>query len=261
MPHIKMKKLENCRELSHIMTKDGRMVKKNTLIRSENLNKAAKKDIEKLVSAYGLKTVVDFRTDIECSQKPDPQVDGVKYIHNPILRAETLGITREKVDYRDMPKLFENIEVSPIEYMQSLYRNLVLDEHAIKGYRSFFDILLSEDGAFLWHCTAGKDRVGAGTALLLSALGVEREQIITDYLLTGYYYKKENRKLRLMIKFGVRDKKVKLYLRYLLDVKRDYICASFDAVEEKYGSVDAYLREEMGLTVEKLNKLREKFLA
>ena len=65
MPRIKLKKLDNTRDLSHIVTKDGRRIKKKSLIRSEALFKATKKDFEKLRKKYGLKTVIDFRTDIE----------------------------------------------------------------------------------------------------------------------------------------------------------------------------------------------------
>ena len=260
MPHIKMQKLQNCRDLSHFVTKDGRKIKNNTLIRSETLFKATEKDIKKLTDEYFLKTVIDFRTEIECEQKPDPEINGVENIHNPILRAETMGITREKVDYRDMPKIFEDVTVPPLEYMQSLYRNLVLDPHAREHYREFFNILLEKEGAFLWHCTAGKDRVGVGTALLLSALGVDREEIILDYLMTDFYYKRENAKLKFLIKVAVKDKKVKTYLRYLLCVRREYICAAFDAIDEKYGDIETYLRDEMGLDYEKMNKLRNKLL-
>ncbi len=49
--------------------------------------------------------------------------------------------------------------------MDKLYENLVMDEHAAAYYSRFFDILLeADDRAVLWHCTAGKDRVGVGTA-------------------------------------------------------------------------------------------------
>lgn len=260
MPHIKLQKLQNCRDLSHLETRDGRKIKKNSLIRSETLFKASKKDIKKLTDEYGLKTIIDFRTDIECDQKPDPEISGVKYIHNPILEAQTLGITREKVAYKDVPKIYANVKIEPAENMRNLYQSLVLGEYTIEHYREFFRILLEEDGAFLWHCTAGKDRVGIATALLLSALGVEREKIIADYLMTDYYYKRENAKLRFLINIGVRKKLVRMHLRYLLCVKREYITASFDAIEKKYGSVENYLRKEMGLDSAKIIKLREKFI-
>lgn len=261
MPHLNLKKIKNCRDLGHLTTTDGRKIKSAMLIRSEALSKASKKDIKTLTEKYGLKTIIDFRTVVECEQKPDPVINGVEYIHNPILREETLGITREKVDYKDMPKLFENETIPPMEYMQSLYTSLVLDDNAKENYKNFFDILINGEGAFLWHCTAGKDRVGIGTALLLSALNVDREAIIKDYMLTDYYNRKENKKLKFLIKVGIRNKKIKMYLRHLLSVKPEYIDASFSAIEKNYGSVENYLHNEMGLTHEKLLILRNKFLA
>lgn len=261
MPRIKLQKLVNCRDLGGFITKDSKRVREHRLIRSETLYSATQKDIETLTKVYGLKNVVDFRTDLERSQKPDPQISGVTNYINPILKEETLGITRENVEYRDMPKLFENISVSPLEYMQKMYRNIATDSHALEHYRKFFEILLSnEEGSTLWHCSAGKDRVGVGTALLLTALGVDREEIIQDYLMTSYYYRFTNMKLKALIRLGVRDKKVRDCLEYLLDVKREYIEAVFDSIEEKYGSVDVYLEKEMGLDEDNLNKLKRLYL-
>lgn len=58
-----------------------------------------------------------------------------------------------------------------------------------------FDILLAnQDGSVLWHCTAGKDRAGFGTALVLSALGVDKNTVIDDYMLSNKYRADENKK-------------------------------------------------------------------
>ena len=74
------------------------------------------------------------------------------------------------------------------EYMAGLYRNLVMDPFSRQQYRKFFGILLDQkEGAVLWHCSAGKDRVGVGTALLLSALGVPRETILADYMMVNTF--------------------------------------------------------------------------
>ena len=76
----------------------------------------------------------------------------------------------------------------PELYVDKLYENLVVDEHASSYYGRFFDILLeADDRAVLWHCTAGKDRVGVGTALLLSALSVDRDTIIRDFVRTNEF--------------------------------------------------------------------------
>ena len=88
----------------------------------------------------------------------------------------------------DMMKLLvqqmSTSEKAAEEYMAGLYRNLVMDPFSRQQYRKFFGILLDQkEGAVLWHCSAGKDRVGVGTALLLSALGIPRETILADYMI------------------------------------------------------------------------------
>ena len=94
---------------------------------------------------------------------------------------------------------------------------------------------------------------------MLSALGVTRETIIEDYLMTSYYFRHENKKLELLIYLGVRDKKVRDYIFFLMDVKREFIEAVFDEIE-KFGGMDKYLEEVMGLTPEKREKLKDMYL-
>ena len=67
--------------------------------------------------------------------------------------------------------------------MLKQYESLVHDEYSIKQYARFLDVLLHQnEGAVLWHCSAGKDRVGVGTALLLCALGVPKKTIYEDFM-------------------------------------------------------------------------------
>ena len=78
--------------------------------------------------------------------------------------------------------------------MRSLYPIMVSVEHSVQHYRKFFEILLRhEEGALLYHCTMGKDRVGTATALILSALGVPRETIYADYLIRATAVLRERR--------------------------------------------------------------------
>ena len=70
-----------------------------------------------------------------------------------------------------------NFKEIPEEFMLKQYESLVHDEYSIKQYARFLDVLLHQnEGAVLWHCSAGKDRVGVGTALLLCALGVPKKR-------------------------------------------------------------------------------------
>lgn len=260
MAHIKLQKLNNVRDLGGIRTEDGRTIKEKRLIRSETLYKASQKDIDTLVNTYNLKTVVDFRTVLEAEQKPDPKISGVRNIFNPIIDESVMGITRETISLFDIPKRYVGMTIDPMEYMQNMYRDIAFGDLAKKNYSNFFNILLEqEEGAVLWHCSAGKDRVGIGTALLLSALDVARETIIDDYLMTSYYFRHENKKLELLVHLGVRDKKVREYILFLMDVKREFIMAVFDEIDN-FGGMDKYLEEVMGLTEEKREKLKEMYL-
>lgn len=260
MAVLKFEKLVNCRDLGGMLTADGRKIKSGCLLRSETLSDASPADIQRLVTEYGLKTVVDFRTDVERREKPDPEIDGVNNVFLPILRHETLGITRESVNVKTIPVIFENMPKPAERYMGDMYGSIALDGFATEHYSEFFRILLESEGTVLWHCTVGKDRAGMGTAFLLYALGVPMESIIQDYLLTDICYRKKNRKLFAAITLFVRKKETRDYLRCLLSVKREFIEAAFRQITEKYGSVEAYLEKALGLTEEKITLLRNKYL-
>ena len=168
----------NARDLGGIETANGRRIKPNRLIRSGMLARLTDEDVEYLKSA-GLKTIVDFRTSAERVQKPDRQIDNVEYIVCPMLEDKTEGITRDKPESEDeeaqrtlkMAHRLMATDPDGVRQMRSLYPILVTLDHSIEHYRKFFEILLNhEDGALLYHCTMGKDRVGTATALLLTAL-------------------------------------------------------------------------------------------
>ena len=78
-----------------------------------------------------------------------------------------------------------------IDAVEAGYERIILGaetNNAKTQYKKFFEILLDQNnGTILYHCSAGKDRTGVATALLLSALGVDRETVINDYLLSAQY--------------------------------------------------------------------------
>ncbi|MBC8931267.1 tyrosine/lipid phosphatase LipA, partial [Escherichia coli] len=84
---------------------------------------------------------------------------------------------------------------NPETFLINANKSFITDETSIQAYKDFFDILLAnQDGSVLWHCTAGKDRAGFGTALVLSALGVDKNTVIDDYMLSNKYRADENKK-------------------------------------------------------------------
>ncbi|MGI6070821.1 MAG: tyrosine-protein phosphatase [Blautia sp.] len=255
---IPLQNLPNTRDLGALKTVDGRFILPHKLIRSGELYHMSKADVRTLREEYHVTTVVDFRTDAERTHKPDTEMEGVCYIDNPILEEETVGITREK----GIMELLMAFDGEPKSYMEQTYRSLALDSFSTNQYAKFFQYLLEqENGAILWHCTAGKDRVGVGTALLLSALGVPREAIYEDYLRTNQYLEQETEYMLQLL-----DSRLKGHpeaaenIKVMMSVEQRYLEGVFQAIEAEYGSMDRYLKKKMCLTPKALERLQNKYL-
>lgn len=269
---IPLKGLCNTRDLGGYRTVDGRRIKPYKLIRSGALLDGTEEDLQILLSRYGLKTVVDFRTGEERRQKPDPVLPGVTYVENPILEEEAMGITRENENTSDgntvVKKVIDTIRATgstPLDYMKNMYINLIKDPFSRAQYRKFFEVLLAqEEGAVLWHCTAGKDRAGVGTILLLSALSVPGEQILADYMKVNTFAKKEIDFLMELLTEGEERAAIKPEqaeaVRLLFTVDEAYAASVFEVMEQECGSVDAFLEQEMVLTADKRKQLEKLYL-
>lgn len=168
----------NVRGLGGYETVDGHKIKPKRLLRGAQLGHLTTADIQKLTKEEHLDQIVDFRTESEVAQLPDPEIKEVSYLHDPIMKD-----TGQSTSMQDFMANLSKLE-NPESYLIQANQQFVTDPFARKGYRQFFDTLLAnETGATLWHCTAGKDRAGFGTVLVLSALGVPKETVVKDYLL------------------------------------------------------------------------------
>jgi len=258
----------NARDLGGLETADGRTVKYGRLIRSGALDGLTAEDVGYLES-IPLRRIVDFRLNSEVLDKRDIVPEGAEWIHCPILQDKTAGISREKppsareiaervvlMAQRLMPQ-----NPDGMDKMRSLYPILVGERHCIEHYREFFNILLENtEGALLYHCTMGKDRVGTATVLLLTALGVPRGEILRDYMLTNERCAEGTARL-IHDAREFTDDEDELYYIYCLDrVDESFFNAVYEAVEASSGSMEAFLEKEMGLDAEKLERLRAMYL-
>jgi len=254
----------NTRDLGGFITADGRAVKPHRLIRSGELFTLTEGDKKILVDEYELKTIVDFRTMQEIKDKPDPELEGVTAIHNPILNEASMGITREEKQKLDLIEMLAKMlekGISGEKYLADLYTTIAIKNFSKAQYKNFFEILLNQEtGAVLWHCSAGKDRVGTGTALLLTALGVPRDIIIQDYLMTNIFGQHTLEQVVKEVSAKYDNPEIIDSVRAMFGVRESYILSVFNAIDERYGSIDNYLRDEMGLNDEKLAKLRDMYL-
>lgn len=255
---IPLQSLPNTRDLGALATKDGRHILPKRLLRSGNLYHTSLLDQDSLLNDYHLSTVVDFRTRTEILEKPDTVLERVEYHEIPIVDEETLGITRSGNLLEMLLKFDQPID----EFMQKQYVSFVRDDFSVKQYARFMDVLLhQEKGAVLWHCSMGKDRVGVGTALLLSALGVSRETIMEDYLRTNRYLDQDlQHMIRLLETKMIIDNETMDKIKALYRVKEEYLEAVFDAIEQDYGSEEVFLKKALYLNPKAIESLRKKYL-
>ena len=118
----------------------------------------------------------------------------------------------------------------------------------------------NKDGAVLYHCSAGKDRVGIGTLIFLSALGVSRENIIKDYLLTNESYAAAINEARMLGRTQGVSEKILDTIEPLSGVDISYIAAALDVIDNTHGGMDSFFKNQLGLDESYINELRENYL-
>ena len=174
----------NTRDLGGMKTVDGKVIKDNCLIRSGVLKKLSEVDIVTLKN-HNLKTVIDFRSEKEFIERPDVKIDGVTYLNFPALKKDNLPKRKDNKHTDSNLLQLVDKEYGGMKLLLNTYKDLVTSNEGINAYQNFFKTLIDYDGAFLWHCSQGKDRAGLAAFFLLYILGVSIEDCINDYLYTN----------------------------------------------------------------------------
>lgn len=259
---ISLTGVENARELGGYIGADGKKVKSKVLLRTGKLSGSTEEDIKRLQEVYNLKYVVDFRTTDEIEKGKDPQINGA--INKQIRVLEEGAPTSQSA-------AMTNIYVDPVKSLIDMVSNGTLDENMYlktskteisqKGFGEFFDLLLeNKDGAILWHCTGGKDRAGVASALLLSALGVDRETILEDFDLTNQFYSKKIEERALAATKYTKDETIINGVKTLTGVDKNFMKIMLDGIDKEYGSVENYLDKKIGVSKSDIKKLQEIYL-
>jgi protein-tyrosine phosphatase len=146
-----------------------------------------------------------------------------------------------------------------IRLMEAINRDLVLNQAA--SYRQLFELLLQGRRRVLIHCAVGKDRTGVAAALILSALGVDRDTIMEDYLLTNQFLPVDQELQRLLARYAQSGTAPAAeIMRPVLEARESYLTAAFAAIDEHFGSTSTYLREGLGLGESELDQLQGWYL-
>ena len=241
----------NFRDLGGYPAADGRRVKWGYLFRSGQLSRLSDPDLD-LMASLELDLVCDFRRAEEQLSDPSrlpPRRPRVASL--PIDPGSHLGYLEEAAQQRGGRQAM-------FELMREINRDLA--EGRTETYaRMFREILEIEGARVLVHCAAGKDRAGFAAAIILLALGVSREEVMRDYMLTGLYYHPQREVDRLRAKYGMEHVAAEAVLP-MLEVHEDYLQRALQAIEDNYDSLACYLHEALGLGPVELAELRSRYL-
>lgn len=222
----------------------NKRVKADLLLRTARLSELSAEDSTLLANKYKVQRIYDFRGEKEILAAPDVIPGGASH------RALSLAFTKEeesgskfdvkKGNERDIVKMLLMYADHPaVQNMcTNMYDVILFEESSQEVYRLFFADLLTldpADGAILWHCTQGKDRAGCASAMLLAALGAERDLIVTDFTLSKHYYDPQ------ISQIETTTEAQQTALNTLISANPAIFEATLDKVEARYGSLRGYL--------------------
>lgn len=246
----------NFRDVGGYATRDGRTVRWGKAFRSGAMPMLTEADYA-LVRQLAVDSVVDLRSLDEREVAPDMIDDrtGALFISN---------------DYSMKPLMAKISEGDG----ENAYRGI--EKTLAPQYRSLFRRLIADEGAVVYHCSAGQDRTGIATALLYDTLGVDRETILKDYHLSTALRRPEWE----MPRIDPKDYPNNLIVQYYFARSREadarsepvraeplytptgisHLAQFFTYVDQEYGGSEGYLRRELGFADQDIARLRQVML-
>ncbi|MFD1215698.1 tyrosine-protein phosphatase [Microbulbifer celer] len=249
----------NFRDLGGYETTDGKTVKWGKLYRSGVLTNLTGDDYDYLRDR-AIATIVDFRSTRERTEEPTNWQAG--------------SVMQLKWDY-DMgnwEQEFAKVMSKPdfgkedlVEMMDKGYVGLVKQQ--TPAYRAMFQKLIESDDPLLFHCSAGKDRTGIGAALILTALGVDRETIKQDYMLSNKALQGSN---MMELPEDATEKQKQMFAFFsqlppevrqvLAGVEVSWLETAFAEMEREHGSVEGYIEHALDVDAQELALLKSRYL-
>jgi protein-tyrosine phosphatase len=239
----------NFRDIGGYEAAEGKHVRWGHIFRSGATPLLSDNDLAQ-INQLGLRHLVDLRSSEERALAPS-RISGIPYSavgysFNAIVKAGS-SANNGLGTYRALPAM-----LAP-------------------QLRIIFAELLAGEAPLVYNCSAGQDRTGFVTAMILSALGVSRESILADYHLSTQYRQPEFEMPEIDISAHPDDPAAAMFARFqhvpdrkplpLIDAAgRPFLDGAYAEIETKWGSVDGYLEKEIGLTPAKRAQLKLLYL-
>ncbi|MCV7410120.1 phosphotyrosine protein phosphatase [Mycobacterium florentinum] len=248
----------------------GRLFRSGELSRLDDDGRATLREL-------GITDVVDLRANREVARRgPGLVPDGIE-IH--LMPFPDLGDEAPNDDAAPHETAFrrlfegdpdqsdEEVNQAAIRHMTGEYHEFPSRNGAQRAVQQVFS-LLGDGRPVLTHCFAGKDRTGFVIATVLESIGIDRDTIVADYLrsnaavpvLRDHIYEMIQQRSDVELTPEVVTFTKARLADGVLGVRPEYLDAARRAIDEKYGSLDAYLRDA-GVTQADVDRLRTELLA
>ncbi|MGW0039745.1 tyrosine-protein phosphatase [Gordonia sp. NPDC003376] len=254
--------LPNLRDLGGWRAADGKSVRPGVLFRSTDFSSLTDADVAPFES-LGVRTIYDLRSSAEREALPDPTLPDVTDIHLDVLADAATAVPANLGKILADPKTvaMATKELSggkARELIAETYQGIVSLPSALRSYQSFYRGLLGDHPhPSLFHCTTGKDRTGWAAASFLTLMGVAEDDVFHDYLLTNDRLVPALKPIFDEFAGAGGDPDV---LLPVLGVDRSYLETALTEVDNRYGGIEGYFTQGLGIDEGAQNKLRDLYL-
>ncbi len=243
----------NFRDIGGYQNDKGQHVKWNKIYRSDSLSSLSDEDQAKLAERR-ITVDVDLRSRYEQNSAPDKLWPNVRFVDAHIYsenRKQNKGDNKLYRFVHHIPDMGDN-------WLGQIYQQVLLNSHSQHEFAKIFAELieLPEEDALVYHCSAGKDRTGMTSALILTALGVDDDTISRDYLLTNELYD-----FALAKQFPDDNEIVSLVSKMnITKGEGPAIHGITETIRQGWGSFDSFFKKELGFSQKDLNRFRKMYL-
>jgi protein-tyrosine phosphatase len=250
----------NVRDVGGYRSTYGTDLARGRIYRGDALSQLTVHDVSTITS-LGLRTVIDFRTPGEILVSgTDRLPPGLAPVSMPVAGGD-LGALYDVIASGDHELQWRELSNGrAASLMVEINRGFVADPRQREAFGAALRLLCIPGRLpVLYHCSGGKDRAGWMTAVILTILGVPRESVLRDYLLSNDFHRTGYQKLRYdLIKTGiVRDPEL---LRPIMEQSPTYLAAAFEEAERRYGAFGAYVTHGLQVGRSALSELRHAML-
>lgn len=266
---LPLKGANNFRDAGGYETEDGLMVRWGKLYRSDHLHRLTDNDFTYL-EPLGIRYIVDYRNPKEAAKQPNRLwADDIEsFFFTPDASSAELAAKAsndaEKIEFLlDLAKSGDSqlaIDNSG-KIMEDQYRDFIHHPDSVDAFRQML-LQLAQTGEWAadQHCRGGKDRTGFGIALIHLLLGVKKEFIYHDYMLTNILRAERNSRRMAQYREQTSDLNVLGFLSSMMETRRSYLDASLDEIAQRYGNEERYIRKGLGIEQKTIDTLRALFL-